>query len=91
MPMSLVARRRVQVIYRSKRIAGQFQMIYEALLKNVARTEILERVSAARYSVDKMMVLLLEEEVLDRPRDTRGMSHDEIVDGMMEILKTYIG
>lgn len=90
MPMSRVQRRRVQVIYRSKRIALQSQMIYEALLKNVARTEILERVSAARYSVNKMMVLLLEEEVLDQPRDTRGMTHDEIVDSMMEIAKTYI-
>jgi DNA-binding FrmR family transcriptional regulator len=88
--MSLAARRRVQLIYRSKRIAGQFDMIYRGLLLNMQRSEILDRVAAARLSVNDLMVRLLEEEVLDRPRDDRGKTQAEIVDGMMKLLQSYL-
>jgi DNA-binding FrmR family transcriptional regulator len=89
--MSLAARRRTQLIYRSKRIAGQFELIHRGLQRNMDRKEILERVSAARYSVCDLLAQLLEEEILDRPHDTEGKTQDEIVDSMMEILRTYIG
>ena len=88
--MSVAARRRVQLIYRSKRIAAQFEMIHRGLLLNMQRSEILERVAAARLSVNDLMVRLLEEEVLDRPRDERGKTHEEIVDGMMKLLQSYL-
>ena len=89
--MNVAARRRVQLIYRSKRIAGQFDMIHRGLLLNMERAEVLERVVAARHSVNDLMVRLLEEEVLDKPRDDRGKTQEEIVDGMMRLLQSYLG
>lgn len=84
------ARRKVQLIYRSKRIAGQFEMIHRALKHDVDRKEVLERVSDARYSVIDLLAQLLEEEIFDRPRE-KGKSQEEIVNEMMAMLKEYVG
>jgi len=92
MGLSVVARRRVQMIYRSKRIAQQFEMVHRGLVLNMARAEILDRLNAARYSVNDLMAQLIEEEILTRPRDAAaGKSREQIVEGLMELLRTYIG
>jgi DNA-binding FrmR family transcriptional regulator len=84
------ARRKVQLIYRSKRIASQFEMIHRALQQDADRKEVLERVSDARYSVIDLLAQLLEEEILDRPHE-KGKSKEEIVNEMMAMLKEYVG
>lgn len=84
------ARRKVRLIYRSKRIAGQFEMIHRALKQDVDRREVLERVSDARYSVIDLLAQLLEDEIFDRPRE-KGKSQEEIVNEMMAMLKEYVG
>ena len=89
--MNVAKRRKVQLIYRSKRIAGQFEMIHRGILLNMERSEILERVAAARESVNDLMVRLLEEEVLGNSRDVRGQTQQEIVDGVMKLLQSYLG
>lgn len=89
MGADIVARHRLQLIYQSKRIASLFDMIHQGLIRNVDRTEILDRMVAARYSMNKLMAQLLEEEVMGRT-DTKSKSHEEIADSMMQLLKTYI-
>lgn len=89
--MNVAKRRKVQLIYRSKRIAGQFEMIHRGLLLNMERSEILERVAAARHSVNDLLARLLEDEVRETPRDDRGKSQQEIIEGMMKLFQSYLG
>lgn len=89
--MNVAARRKIQLIYRSKRIAGQFEMIHRGLLLNMERSEILERVAAARHSVNDLLARLLEEAVQETPRDERGKTQEEIVGDMMKLLQSYLG
>lgn len=89
MGANIVARRRLQLIYQSKRLAGLFDLIHQGLIRDVDRAEILDRMVAARYCVHKLMAQLLEEEVMERT-DMKGKSQDEIADSMMQLLKSYI-
>jgi len=88
---TLASRRRTKMIYCSKRIACQFEMIHSALQRNVKRSEVLERLAAARGSVNDLMADLLEEELFDRPPEILAKSQEEIVENMMQVLESYLG
>jgi DNA-binding FrmR family transcriptional regulator len=87
---TLASRRRAKMIYNSKRIVMQFEMIHSALQRNVQRTEILERVAAARVTLIHLMADLLQEEMFDLPPEVLAKPREEVVESMMQVLHRYL-
>jgi|HubBroStandDraft_1064217.scaffolds.fasta_scaffold11595_2 DNA-binding FrmR family transcriptional regulator len=87
--MSNIARKKTQLINRTKKIVGQFESVLRALEENAERTEVLYRLSAARSWANNLMADLLEDHILNQVASNLPASGDPS-DTIYEIVRTYL-
>ena len=87
--MPNLARKKAQLINRTKKIVGQFELVQRALEENADRTEVLHRLSAARRWANSLMVDLLEDHILTQVASNSRPSGDP-EETILEIVRTYL-
>jgi len=87
--MSNIARKKTQLINRTKKIVGQFESVLRALEENAERTEVLHRLSAARSWANNLMADLLEDHILNQVVTNLPASGDPSAT-IYEIVRTYL-
>lgn len=87
--MTHLSRQKANLINRTKKIVGQFELLKLSFEKDAERTEILRRLSVARNLVDGLMAEMLQEHILDRVPPGSKPS-EKAADDIMEIVRTYL-
>jgi DNA-binding FrmR family transcriptional regulator len=87
--MPNLAQKKAQLINRTKKIVGQFELVQRALEENAEPTEVLHRLSAARSWANRLMADLLEEHILTQVASNPSASGDP-EQTIYEIVRTYL-
>lgn len=87
--MSHLSREKLNLINRTKKVVGQLEAVQRALEEDVACADLLQRLAAARGSINSLMGELLENHIRNHmPRKTK--SSEEAADDVIEIVRTYL-
>lgn len=87
--MSHLSREKLDLVNRTKKIAGQLESVLRALNEDERCAEVLQRLAAARGSINSLMGELLEDHIRNHmPRNSR--SSKEAADDVIEIVRTYL-
>jgi DNA-binding FrmR family transcriptional regulator len=87
--MSHLSREKLDLINRTKKVVGQLEAVQRALEEDVACADLLQRLAAARGSINSLMGELLEDHIRNHmPRNTK--SSEEAADDVIEIIRTYL-
>ncbi|MHB8753922.1 MAG: metal/formaldehyde-sensitive transcriptional repressor [Candidatus Acidiferrales bacterium] len=77
------------MINRTKKVVGQLEAVQRALEDDVACADLLQRLAAARGSINSLMGELLEDHIRNHmPQNTK--SSQEAADDVIEIIRTYL-
>jgi len=87
--MPHISREKLDLINRTKKVVGQLGAVQRALEEDVACADLLQRLAAARGSINSLMGELLEDHIRNHmPRKTK--SSEEAADDVIEIVRTYL-
>ncbi|MHB8411344.1 MAG: metal/formaldehyde-sensitive transcriptional repressor [Candidatus Acidiferrales bacterium] len=79
----------MDLINRTKKVVGQLEAVQRALEEDVACADLLQRLAAARGSINSLMGELLEDHIRNHmPQNTK--SSQEAADDVIEIIRTYL-
>jgi DNA-binding FrmR family transcriptional regulator len=87
--MSHPSREKLDLVARSKKIAGQMESVIRALNEDAACAEVLQRLAAARGAINSLMAELMEDHVRHHmPKKTRASA--EAAEDLIEIIRSYL-
>ena len=87
--MSHLSREQLDLVNRTKKIVGQLEAVERALNQDEPCSEVLQRLAAARGSINSLMGELMEDHIRHHmPRKTK--SSEEAADDLIEIVRTYL-
>lgn len=87
--MSHISREKLDLINRTKKVVGQLEAVQRALEDDAACADLLQRLAAARGSINSLMGELMEDHIRNHmPRNTK--SSEEAADDVIEIIRTYL-
>lgn len=87
--MPHISREKLDLINRTKKVVGQLEAVQRALEEDVACADLLQRLAAARGSINSLMGELLEDHIRNHmPQNTK--SSQEAADDVIEIIRTYL-
>jgi len=87
--MSHLSREKLDLINRTKKVVGQLEAVHRALEDDAACADLLQRLAAARGSINSLMGELMEDHIRNHmPRNTK--SSEEAADDVIEIIRTYL-
>lgn len=78
-----------ELITRTKKIVGQLESVQRALEQDEHCAEILQRLAAARGSINSLMAELMEDHIRNHMPRKNKVSKDA-ADDVIEILRTYL-
>lgn len=87
--MPHLSREKLDLVNRTKKIIGQLEAALRALNSDEPCADVLQRLAAARGSVNSLMGELMEDHIRNHmPRKTK--SSEEAADDLIEIVRTYL-
>ncbi len=87
--MSHLSRDKLNLVTRSKKIAGQMESVIRALDADAPCAEVLQRLAAARGAIHSLMAELMEDHVRHHmPKKTKASA--ETAEDLIEIIRSYL-
>jgi len=87
--MSHLTREKLDFVTRTKKVIGQLESAQRALEDDDHCADILQRLAAARGSINSLMGELMEDHIRNHmPRQTK--SAEEAADDLIELVRTYL-
>ena len=87
--MPHTSREKLDLVNRTKKIIGQLESILRALDDDEKCADVLQRLAAARGSINSLMAELMEDHIRNHmPRNSK--SSGEAVDDLIGIMRTYV-
>jgi len=87
--MSHLSREKLDLVTRTKKVIGQLESVLRGLNEDEQCADILQRLAAARGSINSLMGELLEDHIRNHmPRTSK--SSEEAADDVIEIVRTYL-
>jgi DNA-binding FrmR family transcriptional regulator len=87
--MSHIAKEKLELVSRSKKIIGQMESVLRGLEEDAHCAEVLQRLSAARGAINSLMGELMEDHIRNHmPRKTKSSA--EAAEDLVEIVRTYL-
>ena len=87
--MSHLAKEKLELVSRSKKIIGQMESVLRGLEEDAHCAEVLQRLSAARGAINGLMGELMEDHIRNHmPRKTKSSA--EAAEDLVEIVRTYL-
>jgi len=87
--MSHTSREKLDLVNRTKKVIGQLEAILRALNDDEQCADVLQRLAAARGSINSLMAELMEDHIRNHmPRNSK--SSEEATDDLIGIVRTYL-
>ena len=87
--MSHLSREKLDLMTRAKKVIGQLESVLRALNDDEQCADVLQRLAAARGSINSLMGELLEDHIRNHmPRNSK--SSEEAANDVIEIVRTYL-
>ncbi|MFZ0213682.1 MAG: metal/formaldehyde-sensitive transcriptional repressor [Candidatus Acidiferrales bacterium] len=87
--MSHISREKLDLINRTKKVVGQLEAAQRALEEDAHCSDVLQRLAAARGSINSLMGELMEDHIRNHmPRNSK--SSEEAADDVIDIIRTYL-
>ncbi len=87
--MSHTSREKLDLVNRTKKVIGQLEAILRAFNDDEQCADVLQRLAAARGSINSLMAELMEDHIRNHmPRNNK--SSEEAVDDLIGIVRTYL-
>jgi FrmR/RcnR family transcriptional regulator, repressor of rcnA expression len=87
--MSHIAKEKLELVSRSKKIIGQMESVLRGLEEDAHCAEVLQRLAAARGAINSLMGELMEDHIRNHmPR--KNKSSTEAAQDLVEIVRTYL-
>jgi len=87
--MSHSSREKLDLVTRTKKIVGQLESVLRGLNEDEQCADILQRLAAARGSINSLMAELMEDHIRNHmPRNSK--SSEEAADDVIQIVRTYL-
>jgi len=87
--MSHTSREKLDLVNRTKKVIGQLEATLRALNDDEQCAEVLQRLAAARGSINSLMGELMEDHIRNHmPRNSK--SSEEAADDLIGIVRTYL-
>jgi DNA-binding FrmR family transcriptional regulator len=87
--MSHTSREKLDLVNRTKKVIGQLEAILRALNDDEQCADVLQRLAAARGSINSLMAELMEDHIRNHmPRNSK--SSEEAANDLIGIVRTYL-
>ena len=87
--MSHLSREKLDLVNRTKKVIGQLESVLRGLNEDEKCEDILQRLAAARGSINSLMGELLEDHIRNHtPKNSK--SAEEAAEDVIEIVRTYL-
>jgi DNA-binding FrmR family transcriptional regulator len=87
--MTHIAREKLELVSRSKKIIGQLESVLRGLEEDAHCADVLQRLAAARGAVNSLMGELMENHIRNHmPRKTKSSA--EAAEDLVEVVRTYL-
>jgi len=87
--MSHLSREKLDLLTRTKKVLGQLESVERALNEDAPCADILQRLAAARGSINSLMGELMEDHIRNHmPRNSK--SAEEAAEDVIDIVRTYL-
>lgn len=87
--MSHLSREKLDLVNRTKKVAGQLEGVLRALQQDEGCADILQRLSAVRGAINSLMAELMEDHIRNHmPRKSK--SSEEAADDVIQIVRSYL-
>ena len=86
--MSHLAREKLDLVTRTKKILGQVESVERALNEDAPCVDVLQRLAAARGAINSLMAELMEDHI--RHHMPRTKSSEDATEDLIEIVRTYL-
>ncbi len=87
--MSQLSREKLDLVNRTKKVIGQLEGVLRALNQDEQCADLLQRLSAARGSINSLMAELMEDHVRNHMNRKSGLSTQGAED-LIEIIHSYL-
>ena len=88
--MSHVAREKLDLVTRAKKIRGQLASVERALSADATCADVLQRLAAARGAINSLMAELMEDHVLGHMTGKKTPSSVDAAADLIEIVRSYL-
>jgi FrmR/RcnR family transcriptional regulator, repressor of frmRAB operon len=87
--MSHLSQEKLDLVNRTKKVIGQLESVLRALNDDASCSDVLQRLAAARGSVNSLMGELMEDHIRNHmPRNKK--SSEDAAEDLIEIVRTYL-
>jgi len=87
--MSHTSREKLDLVNRTRKIRGQLDSVERALSEDAPCVDVLQRLAAARGSINSLMGELMEDHILHHMSGKTKSSEDAAAD-LIEIVRSYL-
>jgi DNA-binding FrmR family transcriptional regulator len=87
--MSHTSREKLDLVNRTRKIRGQLESVERALGEDAPCVDVLQRLAAARGSINSLMGELMEDHILHHMAGKTKSSEDAAAD-LIEIVRSYL-
>lgn len=87
--MSHTSREKLDLVNRTKKVIGQLEAILRALNDDEQCADVLQRLAAARGSINSLMAELMEDHIRNH-MPSNSKSSEEAADDLIGIMRTYL-
>ena len=88
--MSALTREQLDLVTRTRKIRGQLESVERALNNDVPCVDVLQRIAAARGSINSLMAELMEDHILNHMTGKKTRSSDDAAADLIEIVRWYL-
>ena len=87
--MSHFSREKLDLVNRTKKVIGQLESVVRGLNEDSPRTDLLQRLAAARGAINSLMAELMEDHIRNHmPATSKPL--EDAADDLIEIVRTYL-
>jgi DNA-binding FrmR family transcriptional regulator len=86
--MTHISREKLDLLNRIKKVRGQLESVERALNEDAKCADVLQRLAAARGSINSLMAELMEDHI--RHHMGRSKNAEAGVDDLIEIVRSYL-
>jgi FrmR/RcnR family transcriptional regulator, repressor of rcnA expression len=89
MKMSHTSKEKLELVNRTKKIVGQLEGVLRSLNEDERCADVLQRLAAARGSIDSLMGELLEDHIRNHmPKNSK--SAEEAAEEVIDVVRSYL-
>ena len=88
--MSHQSREKTDLVTRARKAIGQLESVERALQDEAPCVDVLQRLAAARGSINSLMAELMEDHILHHMSGRKARSGDDAAADLIEIVRSYL-